>query len=48
MNTSSFIIALVASGLTLNEMLEQSGAFASIVVSTSAGFMFGLIAQSVV
>ena len=47
MNTSSFIVALVASGLTLNEMLDRSGTFVSIIVATSAGFMFGLMAQSI-
>ena len=41
----SFVVALVASGITLNEMLEHTDTFVSVVVATSAGFMFGLLAQ---
>jgi hypothetical protein len=46
MDTSSFVVALVASCLTLNEMIDHSGTLVSVIVATCAGFMFGLIAQS--
>jgi hypothetical protein len=48
MSTSSFVIALIASGLTLNEMLNHADVFASVVVATTAGFIFGFLAQSVI
>ncbi len=47
MDTGSFVVALVASGLTLNEMSDHSGMFAKIMVATCVGFMFGLIAHSI-
>jgi hypothetical protein len=46
MDTSSFVVALVASCLTLNEMSDHSGTFVRIIVATCAGFMFGFLAQS--
>ena len=47
MDTGSFVVALVASGLTLSEMSDHSGMFAKIMVATCVGFMFGLVAHSI-
>lgn len=47
MDTSSFVVALIASCVTLNEMLDHSGTFVSVIVATCAGFVFGLVAHSI-
>jgi hypothetical protein len=46
MDTGSFVVALVASGVTLSEMSDHSGTFTKVMVATCIGFMFGLIAHS--
>jgi hypothetical protein len=47
METSSFVIALVASGVTLSEMSDHSGTFTRVMVATCIGFIFGLVAHSI-